>query len=258
MNLPVLKSKRLGTGKPLVLLHAFPLSNAVWNDLQPPKGYEFILPDFPGFGDSPLAESGFTLEQAALSLQNHLEESGINARFALGGISMGGYWAMEHLRQFPGKVDRLVLLSTRPGVDKPEGRQNRLNMAERVEKEGVQYLPEILLKGLLGASSLAEKPAVVERVRRLILQADPHAVALAQRAMAQRRDQTAFLATLKLPALVLAGLEDQLIPSSEAETMAKAISGSRLGLLGKVGHLLPLEDPASCQKMFNDFFSATA
>ncbi|HUO58105.1 MAG TPA: alpha/beta hydrolase [bacterium] len=254
MNIPIIKSISVGTGRPLVLLHAFPLSHVFWKNLQPPSGYRLILPDFPGFGDSPLAETGFTLEQAAQGLQKHLKETGITAPFTLGGISMGGYWAMEFVRQFPDQISRLLLISTRPGVDKPEGRQNRLNMAERVEKEGVSFMPDLLIPGLLGGSSRSKNPAVVEQVRNWILTANPHGVALAQRAMANRRDQTPLLAGWRIPALILAGSEDSLISASESEAMSRALPDSQLSVLDRVGHLLPLEDPEEFQKNLNIFF----
>jgi pimeloyl-ACP methyl ester carboxylesterase len=87
-----------GVGKPLVLLHAFPLSRKLWSQLEPPDGFQLVLPDFPGFGSSPLAPSGLTMMETAQSLQKHLKEKGITGPIALGGISMGGYWALEFLR----------------------------------------------------------------------------------------------------------------------------------------------------------------
>src|SRR6185436_19202033 len=114
-----IRSIRRGTGKPLVLLHPFPLSNSFWESLAVPAGFQLILPNFPGFGDSTLSNPK-TIEEAARDLAEHLDELGLANPFILGGISMGGYWAMEFLRQFQNRVEGLLFISTRAGLDLPE------------------------------------------------------------------------------------------------------------------------------------------
>lgn len=255
MAIPQIVSTQAGSGRPLVLLHAFPLSHGMWESLRPPAGYRLILPDFPGFGESPLAPVGLTLADAAQGLENYLQQKGIKEPVVLGGISMGGYWAMEYLRQFPQRVAQILFISTRPGVDKPEGRQNRLNMADKVVREGTEFLVKAMVPGLLGKTILIEKPEVADQIGQWIRSTRPEAVALAQRAMADRRDQTGLLPALKVPTLVLAGQEDALIPPTEAQAMAQAVPGSQLRLLDHVGHLIPIEDPAGFQKIMDDFLA---
>ncbi len=255
MSIPVIRSQSKGSGRPLVLLHAFPLSHRIWDYIQAPEGFRLVLPDFPGFGLSPLTPHGLTLEEAATGLRNHLEESRLKEPVLLGGISMGGYWAMEFVRQFPGSVQDLILISTRPGVDKPENRQKRLEIADKVEKEGTGFLIDSMVPGLLGETTRETKPEVVEAVSQWIRETPPVAVALAQRAMANRRDQTDLLAQVKNRALVMAGLEDTLIPASEAEAMAKVLPNARLKLFQTAGHLIPLEIPGEFQKHMVEFLS---
>ncbi len=255
MSAPVIQSVATGTGKAIVLLHAFPLSHSIWKAIKPPLGHSLILPDFPGFGESPFAPSGLTLSDVAEGLENHLNQRGITDQVILGGISMGGYWAMEYLRRFPGRIAKVIFISTRPGLDKSETRQSRLNMAEKVLKEGTEFLIKDMVPGLLGKSTLSDKPGVVDQVSRWIRTTKPGAVALAQRAMAERRDQTDLMPTLRVPALIVAGREDALIPVSEAEAMAKAIPGSRIKILEHVGHLVPIEDPTRFQKIINEFLT---
>ena len=246
----------MGSGHPLVLLHAFPLSHLIWKNLQPPAGYQLILPDFPGFGQSPLAHPGFTLADAAESLQNNLKELGVIEPVTLGGISMGGYWALEFARQFPQSLKSLLLISTRAGADKPEGRQKRLASAEKVEEEGTGFLVDSMVPGLLGKTTMVGNKALVQLISDWIRETPPQAVSLAQRAMANRRDQEDLLPKVKVKTLVLAGKEDALIPFSESESMAKTIPNSQLHLLDHVGHLIPLEDPKNFQKILNGFLSA--
>lgn len=241
------------TDKVIVLLHAFPLSHELWSQLEPIPGYQFLKPDFPGFGIEPLAASGFTLELATQHLNRQLTALNINKPFTLSGISMGGYWAFEYYRQFPERVDQLILISTRPGLDKPEGRQNRLNMADKVEKEGVGHLAEVLVPGLLGKTTLAEKPEVKEQLFNWINYASPQAIALAQRAMANRRDQTDLLVSIQARTLIIAGQEDALIAPAEALSMSQTIPNSQVELLDQVGHLVPIEAPKLFQKLLEKF-----
>lgn len=253
MDYPFLDSQVFGSGFPVVLLHAFPLSHLIWENLQTPPGFQLILPDFPGFGSSPLAPPGLTMTDAASGLLRHLEEKGVKDPVALAGISMGGYWALEFARQFPDRVKGLVLISTKAVADKPEARQKRLEAAEKVEKEGTKALAESMIPVLLGKNTLERKPAVAQKISRWIWDTNPKAVALAQRAMADRRDQTDILPTIKVKSLVLAGSEDAMIPISESESMAKLLPDSKLTILERVGHLLPLESPETFQKSLDEF-----
>lgn len=248
-----LLSHIVGRGLPVVLLHPFPLSADFWDGLKAPSGFRFILSNFPGFGASALGPDDFTLERAALSLQENLQELRTKESIVLAGISMGGYWAFEYLRQFQPRVSKLILISTRAGVDNPEGKQKRLDMAEKVEKEGTGFMAEAMIPGLLGQTTRLKKPEVVQRVSDWILKTPPAAVALAQRAMAQRRDQTDLLGKISVPTLIVAGAEDTLIPVSESENMSRAIRDSQLKILDGVGHLLPLEDPAQFEKIMDEF-----
>jgi pimeloyl-ACP methyl ester carboxylesterase len=253
-----IQSQIIGTGKPIVLLHAFPLSHLIWRDLQPPPGYKLILPDFPGFGLSPLAKEGLTLEAAAKGLEKHLEELCVNEPFVLGGISMGGYWAMDYMRQFPEKIQSLILISTRPGQDKPENRMKRLEISDRVLKEGPEFLVDLMVPGLLGQSTRKGKPEVVNSISQWIRETDPKAIALAQRAMADRRDQTVTLNQFEAPTLIMAGKEDNLIPFTEAEAMSKQMNRSQVEFFDQVGHLVPLEGPKKFQTVLNQYLSLEA
>jgi pimeloyl-ACP methyl ester carboxylesterase len=238
----------MGQGKPFVLLHAFPLSHQMWRSLQPPVGIQFIFPDFPGFGLSPLPpEDPLDFTLLSRSLEAHLIDRGVQQPFGLGGISMGGYWAMEFARLFPNRIDQLLFISTRPGVDKPEARLNRLRMAEKVEKEGMAGVVDGMVPGLLGKTTLKGQAATTEFVGRWIKEASPKAVARAQRVMADRRDQTALLRTLQVRTHVWAGQEDALIPNTESQAMAESIPNCELKIFEGVGHLIPLEDPQAFQ-----------
>lgn len=216
---------------PLVLLHAFPLDSRMWDgvrDLLKP-----ITIDQRGGDRSP---DLVTIADDVLAL---LDERGIE-RAVFGGCSMGGYVAMAVLRRAPERVAGLVLADTRAGADAEEARANRLTMAARVESEGVEWVPDTVVTGLLGPSP---DPAVVERARELVLAQDPAEVAWAQRAMAARPDSTDVLAAADVPALVLVGEHDALTPPSLARELAGLLRRGEYVELAGAGHLTPLEAP---------------
>jgi pimeloyl-ACP methyl ester carboxylesterase len=233
-----------GSGHPLVLLHAFPLSSAMWLEQREllRQRCRVITPDQRGFGGSPLGEDEPSLGACADDVLALLDRLGLE-RVALGGLSMGGYVAMELLRRAPERVAALVLADTKAQADTAEAREVRLRTADTVEREGVGELADTMLPALLGASSLERRPAVAGRVRGLVSAAPPSAVGWASRAMAARPDSFDVLRTTAVPALVVVGDEDTLSPVSQAQQMADALPQGRLVVVPEAGHLSALEDP---------------
>ncbi|WP_460395754.1 alpha/beta fold hydrolase [Actinophytocola sediminis] len=227
---------------PVVLLHAFPLDSRMWDGLRPALGSRLVTPDLPGFGGAP-APVAPSLAAAAAAVLASLDERGVS-RAVFGGCSMGGYVALAVLRAAPARVSGLVLVNTKASADSARARENRFAMAERIDAEGTGWLPDAMRTGLLGATTLAHRPAVEARVRSLIAAQPAAAVAWAQRAMADRPDSVELLAGSGVPALIVRGVEDTMIPAEEAEVMASALAGSTSVELAGVGHLAPLEDPA--------------
>lgn len=231
---------------PLVLLHAFPLDSRMWDGVRGPLSSvtRVITPDQRGLGRSPLPESQRppSLDDAAMDVIAMLNKLELD-RVVLGGCSMGGYVAMAVLRAAPERVAGLVLIDSKATADTDEARENRLKVADRVDAEGVGWMPESVLPALLGSTTRAERPEVVGAVRTLIEEQPPSGVSWAQRAMAARPDSRDTLRGVDLPALVVVGEEDELTPKSEARLMAGALSGSELVVVPGAGHLSPIEAP---------------
>lgn len=233
---------------PLVLLHAFPLDARMWDGVRVPLAARtrVIMPDQRGLGRSPLpdADTEPTLDDAARDVLALLDKLELD-RVVLGGCSMGGYLAMALLRAAPERVSGLVLIDTKASADTDEARQNRAAMAERVEAEGVGFVADALLPGLLGETSRADRPEVVTTVREIIATQPPSGIAWAQRAMAARPDSLETLRAADVPALVVFGEQDTLMPLEEANAMLDALPQAKLELIPAAGHLAPLEDPAA-------------
>jgi 3-oxoadipate enol-lactonase len=221
----------------VVFLHAFPLQSAMWEPTLAamPDGWRVVAPDLrweAGVGMSDLAGD-------VVDLLDHLDVT----RAAVVGCSMGGYVLFEMLNSAPRYISAVGLVSTRPGADNDEGRRNRQKMIEQVDREGVEAISAQMVPKLLGATTQRDRPDLVTYVRKLIVGNTPGRVQAAITAMMERKDSTPLLEKIDVPALVVHGSEDALIPPTEAEGMHRAIRNSQLELIPLSGHLPNLEQP---------------
>ena len=236
-----------GEGKPVVLLHAFPLSAEMWSAQHAglASRARLVTPHQRGFGGTPLGDAPPSLDVAADDLVGVLDELAID-RAVLGGLSMGGYVAMAFLRRHPERVGGLVLADTKAGADPEAAVANRRRIADALEQTGSSaVLVEEVYPALLSDATRTEHPDLADRVRKDVSSAPPDASAWAQRAMAGRPDSFDTLRAVSVPALVLVGEDDRLTPLAEAEAMVDALPQARLVTVRGAGHLSAIEAPAA-------------
>jgi pimeloyl-ACP methyl ester carboxylesterase len=254
-----------GSGPPVVLLHAFPLDGRMWApQVEALSGsFQVIVPDLRGFGaargavadpdEHDLGEGGWMdlLADDVALLLDRLEVE----RAVVAGLSLGGYLAFALWRRHAARIRALGLIATRAGKDREEAARNRLEMAERVGEEGVAFVPTVMLPRILGATSRATRPEVIERVTRLIIEQSPAGVAAAQRGMATRADSTGTLGSIDVPVLVIAGAEDETIPVGDAKLIADQVRNGRLVEIESAGHLVNLEQAELLNQLVYQFVS---
>jgi pimeloyl-ACP methyl ester carboxylesterase len=169
------------------------------------------------------------------------------ARFALAGLSMGGYIAYEILRQAPERVTRLALLDTGYRADAPERREQRLALMALAEREGARKAQEALLPALIHKSRLTDK-ALVEAVLQMGADTGTEAFKRQQTAIMSRPDSTPLLAGIRCPTLVLVGRDDALTPPELSQEMASRIPGAKLVIVPNCGHLSTMEQPVAVNR----------
>jgi pimeloyl-ACP methyl ester carboxylesterase len=239
--------RETGAGVPVVLLHAFPLSSAMWleqrNDLA--DTCRVITPDLRGFGGSQLGFDEPSLDLMADDVAAVLDRLDL-PEVVLGGLSMGGYVAMAFLRQHPGRVSALLLADTKAGADPGAARENRLRIAATLtEEDSTQVLIDDVLPSLVGDTTRREQPLVLGRVRALVEAAPPAAAAWAQRAMAERPDSLDTLRKVDVPAVVVLGDEDALASRDDGAAMVEGLPQGRLVVIPGAGHLSAVEAPGA-------------
>ncbi len=163
-------------------------------------------------------------------------------RFALAGLSMGGYVALEIMRQAPERVLKLALLDTTSRPDTPEQTERRKMQIEMVGSGKFREIPDLLFPALVLASRRndAELRAIVEA---MFFDVGPEAHIRQQKAIMGRADMRPSLSSIRCPCLVAVGDGDELTPLALAKEMAGAIPEARLVIAPECGHLSTLEQP---------------
>lgn len=175
--------------------------------------------------------------------------------FALAGLSMGGYLALEVMRQAPDRVARLALLDTNARADTPEISERRRRQIELAQNGRLgeivdQQLPLFVHRDRRGDTSL------IEIVRVMAEETGVEAFVRQQRALIGRADLRSHLAAIRCPTLVLVGDGDELTPPTLAKEIAGSITGARLVVVPASGHLSTLEQPVAVNTALVEWMAA--
>ncbi|NFV80179.1 alpha/beta fold hydrolase [Magnetospirillum aberrantis] len=168
--------------------------------------------------------------------------STVPGRFALAGLSMGGYVAMDILRRAPDRVERLALVDTTARPDAPEQTQRRKDAVEIARSGGFEKIMPSMLPMLVHPDhlALARVGGLAKDMARAV---GAEAFARQQNAIMHRPDARPGLSRVACPTLVVVGADDALTPLDRAEEMADLIPDARLEVVENCGHLSPLEQP---------------
>lgn len=172
-------------------------------------------------------------------------------RFALAGFSMGGYVALEILRQAPERVERMALLDTSARPDTPERaerRQSAIAACERGDyEEVIEGMLPILLCGRCRSGPLPDL------VRAMTARIGAENFAQRHMAMLSRRDSRDLLATTEAPMRVIFGREDGMSTLEEHREMAGLAPRGKLSIIEECGHMSPIEQPQAVTSLMRDW-----
>ena len=168
-------------------------------------------------------------------------------RFALVGLSMGGYIALTMLRQAPERVQKLALLDTSARPETPEQtarRRPQIALAEggRFAEVSALQFPVFVHRNRHGDEVLKE------RVRIMAEETGAQAFVRQQQAIMTRPDARPLLPSIRCPTLVLVGDGDELTPPALSEEIAAGTAGSRLVVVQDCGHLSTMERPEAVNR----------
>jgi pimeloyl-ACP methyl ester carboxylesterase len=238
-----------GSGPPVVLLHAFPLTAEMWEaqiDALADR-WRVIAPDL-----APELEPDPSMDAMADTVAALLRNLDVD-QAVVAGLSMGGYVTFAFLRRHRSLARAVVLADTRSGADTAEVRERRTAQQEQVRAGDVAGVRDDRLATLLSEDTRQHRPDVVAHARAIADQVPPDSIVAALEAMKRRPDSTPDLAGLDLPALVVVGEHDGPSPPDVADEMAQRLPNARLAVVPGAGHLSNLEAPEAFTRALRAF-----
>ena len=176
-------------------------------------------------------------------------------RFALAGLSMGGYLCLEMLRQAPERIARVVLLDTSARPDTPQQSEQRRGQIELARQGRLAEVADALFPRLVHARRWGDES--LRRIcRAMVEDVGAEGFIRQQTAILGRPDSRPGLTAVRCPTLVIVGDGDVLTPPEHAEELSSGIAGSRLAVIRDCGHLSTLEQPAAVTRAMVEFLRA--
>ena len=246
-----------GDGPPVVLLHGYPLSGALFARLRDglEDSYTVITLDHRGYGLSEAPgtpDSVVTYAGDALAV---MDELGIE-QAAIGGMSMGGPIVFEMFRQAPERFSSIILIDTIAAPASPAEAGLWQGMAEMVRSDGVGGIIPVLLPDMLTGQTRQDEPGVVDYLTAVMEGASEDAAIGGAIALAERPDSTPTLAEIEVPTLVLVGLADPVYSFEIAQGMADAIGeNAEVAIIEGASHAAVFEAPAEAAAAISDFLA---
>jgi pimeloyl-ACP methyl ester carboxylesterase len=239
----------VGSGRPLVLIHSFLCSTAMWERVSLPG--RRITVDLRGHGQSGPALTPFTLYDLVEDVLAVLDHAGVE-RATFVGLSIGGMVSMRTALTHPDRVDGLVLLDTDGG---PESRMVSMKYAAMgavAKRMGVKPLLGQVAALMFGTTTLKQRPELVAQWKTIWSQAHVPSVLTFLDALSERDDVLDQLGSLQHPRHVVVGAQDKALPPERSIKLAAAL-GVELIQVPDAGHLSVLERPALLQSEITGF-----
>ena len=228
-----------GSGKPVVLIHGYPLSGASWEKQIPvllDAGFRVITYDRRGFGNSSKPTTGYNYDTFAEDLHKLVKHLGLHD-FSLVGFSMGGGEIARYFGKYGSKgIKKAVFISSVPPFllktqDNPEGVDQAVfdGIQKAVAADRYAFFTEFF-KNFFNTDLLLGKRVSEQTVQACWnLAASASAIASYACVPTWHEDFRKDLSRVDVPTLVIHGDADRIVPlSASGEKTAKLVKDARL------------------------------
>lgn len=242
-----------GTGRPVILLHGFPMDNTVWNAFAEAlsSDYTVYTPDLPGFGGSQRLAPGFSIADVAGSLDQWIAEQKFTNAIVIG-HSLGGYVALALVEKRPQAFAGLGLFHSTAYADSAEKKQSRTKAIEFIDKNGVLAFTSNFIQPLFANPAHPD----IQTVKRITAKSSTEAVTGYTLAMRDRPDRTHVLSSFNKPILFIGGVKDGGIPADSIRAQATLSAEAHVHILDDVAHMGMFEKPQETQSIVKAFLAA--
>lgn len=238
--------EKRGIGPVVVLLHGLPCNRTVWDTLTAKLSgqYSFILPDFPGAGNSPESTVGIMLNEVAIEVAAILEKENI-AEAVIAGHSMGGYTAMAFARTFPEKTKAVSLIHSSAAGDTEEKKQNRLKSIALIEKgeDAKTAFVKALIRNLFAPDFIRQHPEAIAEAIRTGNQLSVNTLVQFYKALMNRDDNTGILEGAAFPMQWILGDSDNATDLEATLPLTHKAPVNDICVYPDCGHMSMIEAP---------------
>ena len=237
--------------RPVVMLsHSLGLDHGMWEaqaaDLQP--SLQVLRYDIRGHGATDAPRGDYTIERLGRDALAIADAAGVST-FAFCGLSLGGMIGQWIAANAPGRVTHLVLANTTARLSDPALMETR---RQAVVGNGMGAVEEGVMQRFFTPALLEANPPAVASARRTLLATDPVGYAGCCAAI-RDMDQTASLARITAPTLVVSGDGDVAMPwEPHGQGLTERIAGAQ-ALRLPAAHISNLERPRSFSAALLDF-----
>lgn len=247
-----------GTGAvPIIFLHGYPFDKTMWLEQIDflKSSNRVIAYDIRGFGKSTDEVSVFSIDLFVEDLIGFMD-SLIIEKAIVCGFSMGGYIALNAIKNHSDRFSALILSDTQCIADTAEIKIKRYQAIEDIALVGIKKFIEKFIKSVFHKDSWTTKPQLVDKVQALALTNSQHSITSGLTAIAEREETCSSLVEVDVPTLIICGREDTVTPVVQSEFMNQKIKGSELHIIENAGHVTNLEQASEFNKHLHNFLKS--
>ena len=245
-----------GHGEPVIFLHGYCETHEIWEsfDSYLQKNYRVICPDLPGFGNSLILQSGFSLSDIADAIKELLDHLDISSCVMIG-HSLGGYITLAYAEKYPETLKGFGLFHSTGFEDTDEKKDIRNKLIEFIGENSVALFVKTFVPSLFNQENLADNITSIEAVKEMAYQTPGETVIEYARAMRDRPERLHVLKNFGKPILFIIGDKDGSVPLDKSLEQSRIPEKAVVHILKDTGHMGMYEKEKESQNFIKDFLN---
>lgn len=242
--------RQLGKGFPIVLIHGFCETHEIWNGFaeELSRNFEVFVIDLPGFGESPLPRSPFSIDDVAKIVMDWVNQTKIENSVLIG-HSLGGYVSLAMAKRNPEKFAGIGLFQSTAYPDSEEKKANRKKVIDFVKTHGTGPYIDTFVPGLF----YDKKHPAIAIVDSIARKTSKESLLAYVQAMRDRSSSIEFIKEYRNPLLILGGEHDTIIAPESLHEQEKLAPAASIHVLEDTAHMAMYESPEESRRIVENF-----